>query len=799
MSAVLEFGFDAAPAFSGVDRLEQKLNGLNGTVARVSTAHDKLRQAMKNPWVSAGIDAQAYLEKMRAVERQDRSIAAAHQRLAAAGSRTSQIFAPKAANPWTTAGAGQYAAQQEVAAAAAAQQRAAEAAAGAQQKAAAAAAADAVRQQRAAEAAAAAQQRSAALASAAAAAGARQAAQEAVAQRNRAQSMIDGRLELHLIEARLAGNAKETKQFEHRIAQLAQMRQLQSQLGLSQRDAYMLSSRMAANPRTAGMAGGGGGGGRGSFALGQAAYQVQDIAVQLQMGTRYSTILAQQGSQLLSVFGTGGAIAGGAIAIGGAFLQMADNAKQAFAEAAKGQKEFEQEVAKTIATSNGAELFNSTEKAQERLKGLREEFDKIANKRGAGDVIAEWFGGPSFDEKYLAAADRIAATEKIIQGELSKALLESSQQDTQVVLLRTSGREAEANAMERQLKFAREISRLDSLNVPDDVKAQLKGDAKTNFDAVNAAESAKEVQKIAEAQSQLDEQKHKAGLDQMTLAKRIATLGLDVKKAAESEARLRSSAAPDEQKLIAAESRRVTLQTELLNLQKQMTKEKEREAEEAKRSAEQAQREAEAAAKRNSDRRNSVLDTAMEYKILQAKARGNEHAVEEAEREQRILERAAKFEAQNGLNKQQALALAIKMADLEDRANGKGGHIHGVADNSDPNQRNGLSKPWQSGPSGNGTYRGLGGGSDPLSKNGGLAGFWDLQAGNIGSRTGMSDAYLQNTFSDGQSIREHHAANAEAQAGAGNAGDNRLVDAFLDKLIGRLPPALANAILEKSS
>ena len=48
----------------------------------------------------------------------------------------------------------------------------------------------------------------------------------------------------------------------------------------------------------------------------QASYQLQDIAVQAQMGTNAFTIIGQQGSQLASVFGPSGAVYGALIAFG---------------------------------------------------------------------------------------------------------------------------------------------------------------------------------------------------------------------------------------------------------------------------------------------------------------------------------------------------------------------------------------------------------------------------------------------------------------------------------------------------
>ena len=305
------------------------------------------------------------------------------------------------------------------------------------------------------------------------------------------------------------------------------------------------------------------------------------------------------------------------------------------------------------------------------------------------------------------------------------------------------------------------------------------------------------VKKVADAQARLDDQKHKAALDQMELAERIAALGEDVTKAAADEWALRNATNADALKLIAAESKRVTLQGELLNLQKQSATEKEREAEAAKRSAEEARREAEAAARKNSDRRSSVLDTAMEYRMLQAKASGNERAIEQADYQQRVLERANRLEEQNGMERKDALALAIKMADLEDRANGKSTKIHGVRDNSDPNERNGLAPAWQSGPSGNGKSRTMDGlAGDPLSRNGGLNGFWDLQSGKIGGRTEPSMLYNTQPYDTKTGLQDNHADNA-AKDSAGSSG-NGAVDAFIEKLISRLPPALADAILAKS-
>jgi len=64
----------------------------------------------------------------------------------------------------------------------------------------------------------------------------------------------------------------------------------------------------------------------------QVGFQVQDIAVQAQAGVKATTILAQQGSQLLGAFGPTGAIAGAILAMGavaaGVFFGMEDDTEK---------------------------------------------------------------------------------------------------------------------------------------------------------------------------------------------------------------------------------------------------------------------------------------------------------------------------------------------------------------------------------------------------------------------------------------------------------------------------------------
>lgn len=111
-----------------------------------------------------------------------------------------------------------------------------------------------------------------------------------------------------------------------------------------------------------------------SGAAGQIGYQLQDIAVQAQMGTSALVILGQQGSQVASVFGPTGAMVGAIIAVGAALLGMATasgTAGESIDELAKkadslGKSQLEDAINKANVELNDQQqvLIKTTEKVQ---------------------------------------------------------------------------------------------------------------------------------------------------------------------------------------------------------------------------------------------------------------------------------------------------------------------------------------------------------------------------------------------------------------------------------------------------
>lgn len=109
-----------------------------------------------------------------------------------------------------------------------------------------------------------------------------------------------------------------------------------------------------------------------SGVAGQIGFQLQDIAVQAQMGTSALVILGQQGSQVASVFGPTGAIVGAIIAVGSALLGMAT------ASGAAGESI--DELAKKADSLGKAQLEDAINKANVELNDQQQALIKTTEK-----------------------------------------------------------------------------------------------------------------------------------------------------------------------------------------------------------------------------------------------------------------------------------------------------------------------------------------------------------------------------------------------------------------------------------
>lgn len=222
--------------------------------------------------------------------------------------------------------------------------------------------------------------------------------------------------------------------------------------------------------------------------IGSASMQIQDIAVQLQMGTRMSTIIAQQGSQMLSAFGPQGMIVGGLVAVGGALVTFQATAQQAFRESQKSAESFIKSLHVAINLDSFDQLIDKTAQVREKMN---EAMDSLIKRRDsayslAGAYFTQMLGGPSIAELDKRDSTQYEALEKA-QLDVAKRLVELSQMEVKMIDLRSRGEAAAADEMERQLKIAREIHRIKASDIPFLQQQQLLADVPLRFPAKNGS------------------------------------------------------------------------------------------------------------------------------------------------------------------------------------------------------------------------------------------------------------------------------------------------------------------------
>ncbi len=111
--------------------------------------------------------------------------------------------------------------------------------------------------------------------------------------------------------------------------------------------------------------------------LGQVGHQVQDVAVQLQMGQNAMLVFGQQGSQIASLFGPGGAMFGAVIAIGAALSMSLAPAFFGATEAAKELKEANKGLIDSFDELSPAQQKFATLLATKKLEEYEAELKKL--------------------------------------------------------------------------------------------------------------------------------------------------------------------------------------------------------------------------------------------------------------------------------------------------------------------------------------------------------------------------------------------------------------------------------------
>jgi hypothetical protein len=200
------------------------------------------------------------------------------------------------------------------------------------------------------------------------------------------------------------------------------------------------------------------GGQNAAYRVGMVSQQAQDVAVSLQMGMSASRVIAQQGSQIASIFGPKGMVIGGVIAIGAAMWEFASGTEKA-ARKAKELEDHIREMAsinaktKAIAADTAASIatrergatagsiISANEDYQRKMQELRDKMVDLNRERAQkmqGATVG--LGLPNFDtaERRRIATEydaRKAALQK--QGQEIRAAAEEAGVD-----INTKGRAA---------------------------------------------------------------------------------------------------------------------------------------------------------------------------------------------------------------------------------------------------------------------------------------------------------------------------------------------------------------------
>ena len=138
------------------------------------------------------------------------------------------------------------------------------------------------------------------------------------------------------------------------------------------------------------------GGQNAAYRVGMVSQQAQDVAVSLQMGMSASRVIAQQGSQIASIFGPYGMVLGGIVAITAAIWEFSTGTEAA----AKRAKELEDHL-KTI-----RDIGNTT-------KDLAASADARVARRETGDLAADTIKqNRDYQKQMDAIREKMAAVNK---------------------------------------------------------------------------------------------------------------------------------------------------------------------------------------------------------------------------------------------------------------------------------------------------------------------------------------------------------------------------------------------------
>jgi hypothetical protein len=425
-------------------------------------------------------------------------------------------------------------------------------------------------------------------------------------------------------------------------------------------------------------------GGMRSMQFGNMGAQLQDVAVQAQMGTSALTIFAQQGSQLAGAFGPLGMAVGAGVAVFGALALAVSKNKEAFDKAKSGVDGFADSINRLDATSTVDQIASALGNGLEQMKALREEADKLGTVMGyitanAGGI----FSGKGASSRGLES-DYAQGDAMMAQVEAGKKAVAIGERETRIAELRAAGKKKEADEAQRLLDLEREIAAIRSKGFTKTSEDKLVEQATRRSQAGSgddeAAKRKDESQRRVSGQRALAEARRAVeqfGETDPDKLKRLeherANLANEVAAAKGDEFKQMQLAADLAKKDLDILQTKKAIEDDIVRSKKEQADEAERAFNKEADAQKEASDKAETAAKEAKSQSEARADIEAQMQILRAKASNQTEIARELERELEIRKRAKAIVDQTGASLKSAISASREMQSLEDKIKNKSG------------------------------------------------------------------------------------------------------------------------------
>ena len=206
--------------------------------------------------------------------------------------------------------------------------------------------------------------------------------------------------------------------------------------------------------------------------IGQVGHQIQDVAVQLQMGQNGLLVLGQQGGQIASIFGPGGAVIGAFLAVGSAISMALMPSLFGATEAAKELKEANKGLIDNFDKLAPAQQKFARLLAKKKLEEYKDEIEKLTNASREQATMVRTAGafGITFGSKDLESIDEYNERISKIDSDLAfyKAAVKALEEQIDGT---TTAFQKQENALIKQIEtFGKSARQIEEYNILQQVK-----------------------------------------------------------------------------------------------------------------------------------------------------------------------------------------------------------------------------------------------------------------------------------------------------------------------------------------